>query len=132
MSWTPVSALISVDFPAPFSPIRAWISPGSKRKSTPSSAFTPGKSMVTPFMATTGAWALPDTGVVMATSFGTRSRASSSVLAVRQSSGGLLLVEGLILGDDPRRHRLSRDNLLGEVHQLRAEQRIAFDDEVEL
>src|SRR5690348_2744367 len=33
---------MSVDFPAPFSPISAWISPPRTVKSTPSSARTPG------------------------------------------------------------------------------------------
>ncbi len=28
IGWTPVSALINVDFPAPFSPISEWTSPG--------------------------------------------------------------------------------------------------------
>src|SRR6185369_13668458 len=37
---------ISVDFPAPFSPTRAWISPGFRSKETPSSASTPGKRLV--------------------------------------------------------------------------------------
>ena len=41
-SWTPVRTLISVDFPAPFSPIRAWISPFRSVKSTCCKAFTPG------------------------------------------------------------------------------------------
>ncbi len=51
ISCTPVSALIRVDFPAPFSPISAWISPGSSRRSTPSRALTPGNSTVTPSQA---------------------------------------------------------------------------------
>jgi hypothetical protein len=37
------SALISVDFPAPFSPNRAMISPRRRLKLTLSSALTPGK-----------------------------------------------------------------------------------------
>ena len=39
---TPVSTLINVDFPAPFSPINAWISPLRSVKSTCCNAFTPG------------------------------------------------------------------------------------------
>ena len=31
-AYTPVSALMKVDFPAPFSPMRAWISPGAERE----------------------------------------------------------------------------------------------------
>src|SRR5580700_7134910 len=39
---------ISVDLPAPFSPTRPWISPGSKAKSTPRSAATPPNVLLTP------------------------------------------------------------------------------------
>lgn len=52
--YTPVRALIRVDFPAPFSPIRAWTSPWKSRKPTPSSAFTPGKPMEISVISTTG------------------------------------------------------------------------------
>ena len=52
--YTPVSALIIVDFPAPFSPMRAWTSPGYRRRSTPSRALTPGNSIVIPFITTIG------------------------------------------------------------------------------
>ena len=44
---TPVRHLISVDFPAPFSPIRPWISPGLMCSSMLLSALTPGKIFVT-------------------------------------------------------------------------------------
>ncbi len=47
---TPVRHLIRVDFPAPFSPISAWISPSRSVKSTLSSAFTPGNVMQIPRM----------------------------------------------------------------------------------
>src|SRR5690625_7413770 len=43
MVYTPVSALISVDLPAPFSPIRAWTSPGKSRKFTRSEERRVGK-----------------------------------------------------------------------------------------
>ncbi|MDT4813920.1 hypothetical protein FQZ97_469140 [compost metagenome] len=36
--WMPSMMFISVDFPAPFSPHRAWISPACSEKSTPESA----------------------------------------------------------------------------------------------
>src|SRR5581483_10119190 len=39
---------ISVDFPAPFSPSRAWTSPARRSKSTWSSATMPGKRFVMP------------------------------------------------------------------------------------
>src|SRR3954453_22800283 len=38
---------ISVDLPAPFSPTRPWISPAASEKSTPRSAVTPPKLLVT-------------------------------------------------------------------------------------
>ena len=38
---TPVRSLMSVDLPAPFSPTMAWISPGSKARSTGFSACVP-------------------------------------------------------------------------------------------
>src|ERR1700689_773495 len=43
----PVTILISVDLPAPFSPIRAWISPALRSSETLSSALTPGKVLLT-------------------------------------------------------------------------------------
>ena len=42
----PVMILTSVDFPAPFSPIRATTSPGKRSKLTPLSARTPGKRLL--------------------------------------------------------------------------------------
>jgi hypothetical protein len=41
-----VITFIKVDFPAPFSPIIAWISPRRKSKLTPSKASTPGKLLL--------------------------------------------------------------------------------------
>src|SRR3954454_18270164 len=46
---------MSVDLPAPFSPIRACTSPGRRVKSTWSSASTPGKRIVMSRISTTGA-----------------------------------------------------------------------------
>src|SRR5918998_3209143 len=45
---------MSVDLPAPFSPMRACTSPGNRRRETSSSAFTPGNWIVMPVIATTG------------------------------------------------------------------------------
>src|SRR6186997_3155417 len=44
---------ISVDFPAPFSPSRAWISPRRRSKSTRSLARTPGNRFVIPRSSST-------------------------------------------------------------------------------
>ena len=46
--FTPVKHLIRVDFPAPFSPISARISPFFNVKSTFSNAFTPGNVIQIP------------------------------------------------------------------------------------
>src|SRR5688572_28662751 len=43
----PDSTLINVDFPAPFSPHSAWISPGRRSNLTPLSATTPGNRFTT-------------------------------------------------------------------------------------
>src|SRR6476659_1519881 len=45
---TPAMILVRVDFPAPFSPTRAWISPCFRIKSTAFRARTPRYSLVTP------------------------------------------------------------------------------------
>ena len=50
----PPSTLISVDFPAPFSPSRAWISPARSAKSTASRAVTPPNRFVIPRSASRG------------------------------------------------------------------------------
>ena len=44
----PVSALMSVDLPAPFSPMSEWTSPANIRKSTSSSAVSLPKRTVAP------------------------------------------------------------------------------------
>src|SRR5579859_5359503 len=44
---------ISVDLPAPFSPIRAWTVPRRTRNCTPSRATTPGKDLPTPRTSST-------------------------------------------------------------------------------
>src|SRR6266550_9595973 len=45
---------ISVLFPAPFSPSRAWISPDSSSKATWSFATTPGNALTIPLASTAG------------------------------------------------------------------------------
>src|ERR1700712_130525 len=55
-----------------------------------------------------------------------------SVLAVGQDLGRLGLIEGALLGDDPGGDLLTLDDLLGEVHQLWPEERVALHDVVDL
>src|SRR5947209_4665090 len=50
----PPSIFIRVDLPAPFSPIRATISPASTDKLTPSSAIAPGKRLEMPVISRAG------------------------------------------------------------------------------
>src|SRR3954471_9944769 len=143
---------MSVDLPAPFSPMSACTSPGSSLNVTPSSALTPGKLMLISRISTTEAggsvvdvvamgglafrwwtWA-PPRGLWGEGAARRRRQGSSrglSVLAIRQRLHGLLLVECLVGHDYPRRHGVTGHYLLGQVHQLRTEQGIAFDEEVE-
>src|ERR1700731_715963 len=51
---TPVKTLIKVLFPAPFSPISAWISPACTVRSTASSALTPGNPLLRAVMSKSG------------------------------------------------------------------------------
>src|SRR5439155_20117630 len=57
--YRPYSTRIRVDFPAPFSPSRAWISPARRSRYTESLARTPGNRLVIPFIATSGARSSP-------------------------------------------------------------------------
>src|SRR5215813_462875 len=50
----PPRIFISVDFPAPFSPIRATISPAPTLRLTPSSATTPGNRLLIPSISRIG------------------------------------------------------------------------------
>ena len=50
--YTPLRIFISVDLPAPFSPISAWISPPCRVKSTLSSTRTGPKALQMPRMLT--------------------------------------------------------------------------------
>src|SRR5271166_4279044 len=54
-TWTPVSSLISVDLPAPFSPTIAWISPFSKIRSTLFSAWVAPNRLSSPLSTRRGA-----------------------------------------------------------------------------
>src|SRR3954466_12517996 len=136
--------------------MRACTSPGSSRKSTPSRAFTPGKLIEMPRISTTGAGVPSGTGAVVigpprgcggwcpeSHVQGTKrpergfhgrrpARSRGSVLAVRQRRLGRGLVEDRLLGQYPGRDRLAGLDLLGQVHQLVAEQRAALDDVVDL
>ncbi len=46
--------LMSVDFPAPFSPSSAWTSPGSKARDTSSRAWVEPNRLLTPWISRTG------------------------------------------------------------------------------
>src|SRR5579872_519590 len=51
---TPLRILMSVDFPAPFSPSSACTSPGNTSRLTPRKARTPPKLLATPVTRTNG------------------------------------------------------------------------------
>src|SRR5690242_1392023 len=123
---------MSVDFPAPFSPMSACTSPALSRKSTLSRARTPGKRIVMPRISTTGAALIgtdialsdplggttapepvgqPGSGAVAQHSFSTL-RCRGSVLAGGERSLGLLLVECAVHGEVLLLHRRACQNLL--------------------
>src|SRR6056297_3274406 len=56
--WTPVMTLIRVDFPAPFSPRRAWMEPGISDMPTPFRAMTPGNAFSTLRASRIGVWVI--------------------------------------------------------------------------
>src|SRR6185312_17232160 len=144
MPYTPVSALIKVDFPAPFSPMSACTSPGRSRKPTPASALTPGKPTVMSRISTTGDVVIGPPCTTQRTSqpgqmghdgdgrHRPRREHLGSVLALRERGLRRSLVERGLLGEHPGRHSLAVLDLLGEVHELWAEQRAALDDKVDL
>src|SRR6476660_9583505 len=144
MPYTPVSVLIKVDFPAPFSPMSACTSPGRSRKPTPSSALTPGKPTVMSRISTTGDVVIGPPCTTQRTSqpgqmghdgdgrHRPRREHLGSVLALRERGLRRSLVERGLLGEHPGRHSLAVLDLLGEVHELWAEQRAALDDKVDL
>src|SRR5690606_34186765 len=143
--WTPVRTLIKVDFPAPFSPMMAWISPGLRVKSTPSRARTPVKSFVMPVIWTIGS---SDIGSYLRCGWADARgrvrgplRPSDAVsvcvpaaLELPVGQFGLELVggEGGLFDGGELLDVLAVGDLDGEVHQLLAEGRVALDDVVEL
>src|ERR1041384_1428605 len=101
--WMPVSTLMSVDLPAPFSPTRAWIEPRWRVKSTPSSALTPANAFVTPATSMTG---------------------SVGIGELLRGVGGVVLVVG---DHDVLRDLLAGRELLQRVERERAEARVGLD-----
>src|SRR5918993_784743 len=86
---------IRVDFPAPFSPSRAWISPRRTANSMPLLATTPGNRLTIPRISTAGAAPLPSRTVIVSIS-----ACSLSPLDGRRSQGAeVALIR--IGGDDP-------------------------------
>ena len=62
---SPYRMFIRVLLPAPFSPRRAWISPGLMSRSMPSLATTPGKRLVMPRISRLGAAAAATSGSIV-------------------------------------------------------------------
>src|SRR3954449_6416131 len=105
----PVSTLIRVDLPAPFSPTSAWTSPGISERETSSSAMTPAKCFVTPCTSRIGSSAIVT--------------ASVRVLDV---VAGVGLVEQPILDDHLGRDRLAVEEALDRVEGQRSEARVGL------
>src|SRR3954447_15375456 len=85
----PDMTLTSVDFPAPLSPTRPTTSPAARAKSTPSSAWTAPKRLLTPRSSRSGA------AVVTSDIF--------ALLASGPGDAGLLAVGLVLAGADLRR-----------------------------
>src|SRR5206468_9511233 len=95
---------MSVDLPAPFSPIKAWISPARSSSEISSFASTPGNRFVTWSMTTRGGGFAPPAsassciaGVNSSSSLGRRVRD-------HDLAGDDLSLERVELRDDVRRH----------------------------
>src|SRR5690606_5563813 len=127
---TPVTSLIRVDLPAPFWPIRAWISPARRLSPAPSRATVAPKRLRRPeACSTTGFMPRPR---CRERAGQTRTRASASVLAVRQLGGGLVLRVHALLDHHPLGHLAAGMDVADQLRQLLAQQRIALHGGVEL
>src|SRR4051812_23184795 len=142
IGYTPVRALMSVDLPAPFSPMRVWTSPARSEKSTASSALTPGNEIVMPRISTTGG---TSTSAMVQVLFVKRGRRGPRVARSpadwcwcclvgtgREQLDGVLLRERAIGHDLGLRDIVAGDDLLHEVGHLLTEDRVALHDVVEL
>src|SRR5215471_15758049 len=87
-----------VDLPAPFSPMKAWISPAPTSRSTDASACTPGNDFSIPVMRNNGRGALIDAIVNAAARVG-RPHPSAFLLDFAEALGALQV----FLGDSDRR-----------------------------
>src|SRR5215213_8273534 len=114
--WTPVTTLIKVDFPAPFSPTSACTSPVPSPKETSSSARTPGNLLVTPRTSRMLSCSLISPPLV---------RRPDILLRVA-------LVEKVVLHEDPLGNGLTGEELLRGVEGERAEAWVGLDRGAEL
>src|SRR4029077_11793815 len=112
---TPVNTLINVLLPAPFSPMSAWTSPARTVKSTPCSAFTPGKVLARPRISSSAFGSV-------AMSVGK----TLSILAIGKFRRGLRHFEDALFDFRALGQLLLRHDGLDGVEQLRANERIAF------
>src|SRR5690606_986820 len=136
---TPVSSLISVDLPAPFWPISAWISPARRHRPAPSSATVAPQRLRRPCACST--WLTATSPADAAARAGTGPACGSgdsdasgpgSVLAGGQFGLGLVLGEHALLDHHAPGHFAPGVHVADQLRQLRAEQRVAFDRGVEL
>src|SRR3569833_91626 len=111
--YTPVISLISVDFPAPFSPTSACTDPACSSSETSSSARTPANRLLADVTANTGV-----------------------VISVRRPGGEGLLSVGLVVlvvgGDGDRRGAVAVHVRLERGLRGRPERRVRLDHRVEV
>src|SRR5258706_14316364 len=100
----PVRMFIKVDLPAPFSPSKAWTSPGRTSRSMASLATRPGNSLVIPTSSTFGPAAPADCAAGAAKATGPAIPSSGGFQSRDALDGPIPIVEshvvhGLALGD---------------------------------
>src|ERR1700722_15863395 len=133
---TPVKTLIKVLFPAPFSPISAWISPACTVRSTASSALTPGNPLLRAVTSKSGIATSRYNYKVRALVHSVRAPAFKLqnvilVLSFRQLCSSLRLFEDAFLGHHPLRHFFFGGSRLDQVKKLRSQKRIALHRDVQ-
>src|SRR6187402_3694875 len=107
---------MSVDLPAPFWPISVWISPGNNRKSTFCNALTPGNDFDRPMVSSMGEAIMEP---------------RRSVFTLRQDLRRDAHREHGFVGDDALGQLLACHHIFHRGHELRPEQRTAFDVHVD-
>src|SRR5215471_8022199 len=105
----PARIFISVDFPAPFSPIRATISPAAISSSTASRAFTPGNDLEIPETFRTGGMSVASIRTLLRPSFEVGAEQPAHIaLYFSLRYGSSVFREPFVSSGENRRYRSSR------------------------